>query len=206
MLRAAQFPEDARPARPSGPARFLYRDLQFLHRDRLQQGRRADPDAPHPARARSGSAPAATSISSATTAQAVTCEDFVRAMEEASGERSRPSSGSGTSRRGRRRVTARLAPRGRHGAAARSSRRCRRRRASRTSSRCRSRSGSPCSATRPATSIERAAGPARQGAGRSCVFEAPARPAVLSINRGFSAPVIVETDRGAGRSRLPLRP
>ena len=40
-------PRGCRPARPSGAARFLYRDLQLLHRDRLQQGRRADPDDAH---------------------------------------------------------------------------------------------------------------------------------------------------------------
>ncbi len=40
-------PRGCRAARPSGAARFLYRDLQFLHRDRLQQGRRADPDDAH---------------------------------------------------------------------------------------------------------------------------------------------------------------
>ena len=36
------------------------------------------------------------------------------------------------------------------------------------------------------------------------MFEGVGERPVLSINRGFSAPVIVETDRGAGRPRLPL--
>jgi aminopeptidase N len=42
-LRAAQFPEDAGPPRPSDPAGLLCRDRQLLHGDHLQQGRRSHP-------------------------------------------------------------------------------------------------------------------------------------------------------------------
>ena len=47
VLRAAQFPEDQGPlAHPVRPDSYI-EISQLLHRDRLQQGRRADPHVPH---------------------------------------------------------------------------------------------------------------------------------------------------------------
>ena len=68
-------PEDASisrgcgPARPSRAAGLLYRDQQFLHLDRLREGRRALPHVADPARPRRASAKASISISSAMTAR-----------------------------------------------------------------------------------------------------------------------------------------
>ena len=45
-------PRGCRPPRPSGAARLLYRDQQFLHGDGLREGRRALPHAADPARPR----------------------------------------------------------------------------------------------------------------------------------------------------------
>ena len=68
-LRAHQFVEDAGPlAHPVRP-RALSRDQQFLHRDRLREGRRGRAHAQDAARRRTSSARAWTSISSATTAR-----------------------------------------------------------------------------------------------------------------------------------------
>ena len=60
-------PRGCRAAGPPGAARQLHRDRQFLHRDRLQQGRRGDPHDAHAARPRQRSAAAWTCISPATT-------------------------------------------------------------------------------------------------------------------------------------------
>ena len=84
LLRAAQFPEDAGPlAHPVRPGQ-LYRDHQLLHRDGLQQGRRGDPhDATDPWRR--GIPQGQRPLFRAARRQAATCEDFVKAMEDASG-------------------------------------------------------------------------------------------------------------------------
>ena len=65
----APVPRGRRPARPSGAAGDLSRDQQLLHADRLREGRRGRAHAEDGARARTASAPAWTSISSAMTAR-----------------------------------------------------------------------------------------------------------------------------------------
>ena len=64
----APVPRGRRPPRPSGAAGTLSRDQQLLHADRLREGRRGRPHAEDAARRGEASAPAWTSISSATTA------------------------------------------------------------------------------------------------------------------------------------------
>ena len=76
-------------------------------------------------------------------------------------------------------------------------------RASPTSSRCRSRCASPCSARAPARSMP-TGWSCSTDARQEIVFDGIGERPVLSINRDFSAPVIVETDRSRRRPRLPL--
>ena len=102
-------PRGCRPARPSGAAAELSADRQFLHRDRLQQGRRADPHDPHAARPGGLPRAAWTSTSARHDNHAATIEDFVAAMQDARRRRSRPISSSGTSRPARRRSRSRTA-------------------------------------------------------------------------------------------------
>jgi aminopeptidase N len=83
-LRASNSPR--MPARsPTRAARRIYRDLELLHRDDLQQGRRSHPDDGDDPRAPRNSAPRPISISTGFDGTAATCEDFVACMEEASG-------------------------------------------------------------------------------------------------------------------------
>ena len=84
-LRAAQFPEDAGPlAHPVRPEQ-IHRDRQFLHRDRLQQRRGSRAHDADAASGRTASARAWTFISSAMTTRRSTIEDFVAAMQDATG-------------------------------------------------------------------------------------------------------------------------
>ena len=84
-LARRPIPRGCRAARPPGAAAKLYADRQFLHGDGLQQGRRADPHDPHPAGPR-GVPPRHGSLYPArTTTHAATIEDFVAAMQDASG-------------------------------------------------------------------------------------------------------------------------
>ena len=69
VLRAGAVPRGPGAARASGAARQLYRDLELLHGDRLQQGRRGHPHDGARCSGRRSSAPAPTSISTATTAR-----------------------------------------------------------------------------------------------------------------------------------------
>ena len=84
MLRAAQFPEDAGPlAHPIRPE-FLHGNLELLHRDHLQQGRRGHPHDGDDARRRA--VPRGhRSLFRPFDGTAATCEDFVACMEEGGG-------------------------------------------------------------------------------------------------------------------------
>jgi aminopeptidase N len=68
----------------SDPAGFLSGDLQLLHRDRLQQGRRGDPHDAHlagPERFRKGT----DLYFERHDGEAATCEDFIKAIEDGAG-------------------------------------------------------------------------------------------------------------------------
>ena len=85
QLKAHAVPRGRRPARPSRAARQLHRDQQLLHGDRLREGRRAGAhDRDHRRRARA-SAPAWTSISSATTARPPPSRTSSTCFEDATG-------------------------------------------------------------------------------------------------------------------------
>jgi aminopeptidase N len=83
VLRAVQFPEDQGPlAHPVRPDSYI--EIELLHGDRLQQGRRADPHDPH--RARPEKFRAGTDLYfERHDGEAATCDDFVKALEDASG-------------------------------------------------------------------------------------------------------------------------
>ena len=197
VLRAAQFPEDGGPlAHPVRPD-MLYGDRQFLHGDRLQQGRRADPDDPQPARARDRFRAGTDLYFERHDGQAVTCEDFVRAMEEASGEdlvAFPPLVRAGGDPAGEGRALARRPATARHAG---------------LEQEVPPTPGQPAKKPMPIPLQHRlvrrderreargAARPARRGGARRPCSTAMSERPVLSINRGFSAPVIVETDRAA---------
>jgi aminopeptidase N len=84
-LRAAQFPEDAGPlAHPIRPESYI-EISELLHRDDLQQGRRGHPHAPADARAMQGFRAGTDLYFDRHDGHAATCEDFVVALEDASG-------------------------------------------------------------------------------------------------------------------------
>jgi aminopeptidase N len=84
-LRAAQFPEDAGPARPSGAARFSYIEISNFYTATIYNKGAELIRMMHtllgPEKFRAGT----DLYFERHDGQAVTCEDFVRAMEEASG-------------------------------------------------------------------------------------------------------------------------
>ena len=84
-LRAAQFPEDAGPlAHPVQPQSYI-RDRQFLHRDGLQQGRRARAHDRDASSACDGFRKGMDLYFKRHDNHAVTIEDFVAAMADANG-------------------------------------------------------------------------------------------------------------------------
>ena len=197
-LRGHQFVEDAgplaHPVRPGG----LSRDQQFLHRDHLREGRRGGAHAQDPARAASASAPAWTSISSAMTATPRRSTssspvspmrrnyDLTQFMLLVPPGRHAGTRGAGQSRCRRQDLYARNHPD-----------RCRRRRASPSRSRWRSRSRSASSVPTAATARSTLADGRKLERGvltltkakESFVFTGLDERPVLSLNRGFSAPV-----------------
>ena len=85
MLRAVQFPEDAGPlAHPVRPDSY-HRDLQLLHGDHLQQGRRADPHVATPCSGAEKFRAGTDLYFERHDGEAATCDDFVNALEDASG-------------------------------------------------------------------------------------------------------------------------
>ena len=136
-LRAAQFPEDAGPlAHPVRPDSYIG-DLELLHRDDLQQGRRGDPDDARRCSGRRRSAPAPTSISTGFDGDGRDLRGFRRVHGGGRRRRPRRSSAAGTARPARRASRAALAHERGDGRATLTLRAdaCRRRRASPTSSR-----------------------------------------------------------------------
>ena len=85
MLRAAQFPEDAGPlAHPVRPESYI-EISNFYTATVYNKGAEADPHDAHDPRAGEASAPGSDLYFERHDGEAVTCEDFVRAMEDASG-------------------------------------------------------------------------------------------------------------------------
>ena len=136
---------------------------------------------------------------------AATCEDFVRCMEIGGGVDLTPvpplvSPGRDAARVGRARSRRRVGPR--DACALRSARRRPRASPTRSRSSCRLRIKLFGGETGAALSNEQLYMLDQPNA--EIMFDGITERPVLSINRGFSAPVIIESDRSAGGSRLPV--
>ena len=82
LMRARQFREGRRPARPSGAARKLRRDQQFLHDHRLREGRGGGRNAETACGGRRVAQGFATLYFDRHDGQAVTIEDWLAVFEE----------------------------------------------------------------------------------------------------------------------------
>ena len=195
-------PRGCRPARPSRAARQLHRDLRIsTPRPIYNKGAEVIRMIATRAGRRRSSAPAPTSISTATTAKRRPARISSRRWRTAAASTCRRS-GSGTARRARRKVR-----RGWSMMRRPSARRCI---SSSTSAR---RPGQPVKQPMPIPLRTALIGedsgaeiaPERlivlDEPRQSVPFEDVAEPPLLSINRGFSAPIIVEAERRAGRAR-----